>query len=98
VLLGPIPAEMLGLTAPHSWMESARILGILFGAIAISIAIFRRRGEWQFRQLQKMVGSMLPISPPEQLWFASSDSVQESPRNFYIAVSSSGTCGHLFQG
>ena len=69
-LLGPIPAENLGLTAPRSWMECARILGILLGAIAVSIVIFRYRGEWQFGQLQKMVGSLLPISRPEQLWFA----------------------------
>ncbi|SRR6266566_3819944 len=69
-LLGPISPEMLGLTAPRSWIESARILGILLGATAVSILIFRYRGEWQFRQLQRMAGAMLPISAPEQLWFA----------------------------
>src|SRR5207302_8628824 len=69
-LAGSIPAEALGLTAPRSWAESARILGILLGAIAFSIAVFRYRGKWQFRQLQKMVGPMLPISARERLWFA----------------------------
>jgi uncharacterized protein len=68
-LLSSIPAEALGLCAPRSWTESARILGILLGAIVVSIVIFRYRGDWQFRQLQKMVGPMLPISTPEQLWF-----------------------------
>jgi len=67
---GPISMDALGLTAPRSWIESTRTLGMLLGAIAVSIVIFRYRGEWQFRQLQKMVGAMLPISTRERFWFA----------------------------
>src|ERR1700687_5738900 len=40
---GPISMDALGLTAPRSWVESARTLGMLLGAIAVSIGIFRYR-------------------------------------------------------
>jgi len=65
-----ISGESLGLASPRSWPQSAEVLGMLLGGIAISIAIFRHRGEWQFKQLLRTAGALLPISIAEQRWFA----------------------------
>ena len=65
-----ISGESLGLAGPRSWPQSAEVLGMLLGGVAISIAIFRHRGEWQFKQLLRTAGALLPISIAEQRWFA----------------------------
>ena len=65
-----ISGESLGLTGPRSWPQAAELLGMLLSAVAISIAIFRYRGEWQFKTLLRTAGALLPISVAEQRWFA----------------------------
>jgi membrane protease YdiL (CAAX protease family) len=68
--LGSIPLETLGLTAPASWHDSGQILSILFVAIAVSVVLFRYRGDWQLHRLIKMVGALIPTSALERRWFA----------------------------
>jgi membrane protease YdiL (CAAX protease family) len=65
-----IPLVDLGLNPPNSWTDTGTTLGILLVAIAISIVIFRRRGDRQFGWLIKMAGAILPISRVERWWFA----------------------------
>ena len=69
-LLGSIPLPTLGLAAPASWHDSGQTLSILFVAIAISVVLFRYRGDWQLRRLIKMVGALIPTSSLERRWFA----------------------------
>lgn len=69
-LLGSIPLPTLGLTAPASWHQSGQTLSILFIAIALSVVLFRYRGDWQLRRLLKMVGALIPASRAERRWFA----------------------------
>jgi CAAX protease family protein len=69
-LLGPIPLQTLGLTAPESWQHSVQTLTILLVAVAASVVIFRYRGDWQLRRLVKMVSALIPTSAAERRWFA----------------------------
>jgi len=69
-LLGSIPLPTLGLAAPASWHQSGQTLSIVFVAIAVSVILFRYRGDWQLRRLMKMVGALIPTSSTERGWFA----------------------------
>jgi membrane protease YdiL (CAAX protease family) len=66
-LAGGLPAWRLGLTVPDA--EWLALTGLLLAAIALSIVLFRRTGDFMLQKLVRLAGAILPRSTAERRWF-----------------------------
>ena len=66
---GQVPATSLGLVAPRSWAWSMAALFVLVGALAWSAFRLRPKAAKIRKQLEGVVGALLPDSHRERSWF-----------------------------
>jgi membrane protease YdiL (CAAX protease family) len=67
---GRIPAAVLGLIAPHSWVLTAAVLAVISGLLVWSSLKLRPKAEKLRAKLDDKVGALLPDLLQERRWFA----------------------------